>query len=158
MKVSDLMTAPVFTLNVDDTLGLAEDLMNLQRIRHIPVVDREGVLVGLVTHRDLLKASVSTLVGISPMEQHEIYESIPVREIMRTDVLTVDVEMDLGTAAQLMMDNRVGCLPVVCGDKLVGILTDFDFLRFAVEFLGLMSHVVDTYHKSKKPRKTNGEG
>lgn len=135
LTVSDLMTKEVFTLKKEDTLAAAKSLMELGRIRHIPIVDKENNFVGLVTHRDILAATISKLAEIDEETQKEIDASIPVCEIMRTDVLVVSPSLPLKEAASLLLKHKYGCLPVVVNNKLVGILTEADFLSLTISLL-----------------------
>lgn len=133
MLVKDIMTRDLFTLNKDDRLDLANNLMNMEMVRHVPVIDHQQKLVGLVTHRDLLRASVSTFSDLDPEEKQELYHHIPIRDIMTDDVLTATPETSISEAAQIMEENKVGCLPIMQGEKLVGILTEADFLHLIAE-------------------------
>jgi CBS-domain-containing membrane protein len=128
MKVSDLMTRDVITLNAQSPLISAEEVMGLRRVRHLPCVDN-GKFVGLVTHRDLLRAYHHSMDGV----QRAIAASkIKVGEIMHTDVQSVPADTELTVAARLLREHKWGCLPVVDGfGRLVGIVTDADFLRMA---------------------------
>ena len=130
--VSDLMTSRVFTLRRTDTLQDVRSLMQLAKIRHIPVTEDGDRFVGLLTHRDLLGYAVS----INREEQEEIESSILVGDIMQTDVRTVAPDTLLREAAEILYRNKYGCLPVLDGDnKLVGIITEADFLRLAIALL-----------------------
>jgi CBS domain-containing protein len=122
------MTKDVFTLNRRESLSAAKDLMDLARIRHIPIVDDSGRFSGLLTHRDILAATISELAGIDRETQDEIEAGIPVGEIMQTDVVTVE-------AARLLLEEKYGCLPVICGGKLCGIITEADFLRLTIDLM-----------------------
>lgn len=130
MKVSDVMVREVVTLNANDPLVAAEEIMGLRRFRHLPVTDK-GVLIGLVTHRDLLRAYVSSLHADKDRVANEILKaSVNVRTIMHTRVHTVRPHTPLAEAARLLDQGKYGCLPVVDDDhKLVGILTEADFVR-----------------------------
>jgi len=135
MLVRDLMTPEVVTLEADESLLLADDVMRLARIRHLPVVDR-GRLVGLVSHRDMLRASVSSLAGLSRTEEASIKGAIPVREVMKREVRTVRPDDTARAACELILEWKLGCLPVVDGDgRLVGILTEADFVELARRYL-----------------------
>ena len=133
--VADLMTSDLFALQDLDTVLTARSVMHLAKIRHIPIVDGENSFVGLVTHRDILAATVSKLAEIEQHEQDEIDSGIPVREIMRTGVRTVHPEMHLRDAARILLDNKYGCLPVLDRGKLVGILTEADFLALTISLM-----------------------
>jgi CBS domain-containing protein len=117
------MTKDVFTLNRRESLSAAKDLMDLARIRHIPIVDDSGRFSGLLTHRDILAATISELAGIDRETQDEIEAGIPVGEIM------------LKEAARLLLEEKYGCLPVICGGKLCGIITEADFLRLTIDLM-----------------------
>ncbi len=135
ISVAELMTDTVFTLQADDTLSDARSLMHLAKVRHTPVTDDEGNFEGLITNRDLLACTISRLADIDEAVQEEIDLAIHVREIMRSDVICVPPETSLREAAQLLYDHKCGCLPVLRGRKLVGIITEADFLRLAMALL-----------------------
>lgn len=135
MRVADLMTTDVITLNEDDNLDLAHMEMSLARIRHLPVV-RKDRLVGLVTHRDILKAMCSVLAELDALEQSDVLRGVNVQEIMMPKVETVDPDDNAAEAGRRMLEGKIGCLPVVSnGDKLVGIITEADFVELAVAHL-----------------------
>jgi CBS domain-containing membrane protein len=132
------MSAPVITFFAEQTLPLAEDIMALRHIRHLPVVDDGGRLVGLVSHRDLLRAQISSLVGLDSDERRARQERVPVQELMTRDVWTVAPDTLASTAGQTLLDHRFGCVPVVDAERrLVGIVTERDYLRFAIGALEL---------------------
>jgi CBS domain-containing membrane protein len=134
LTVADLMSRDLVTLAEDDTLAEARTCMERGRVRHLPVV-RGGKLMGLVTHRDLLAASFSVFAEVSAREERQLFASIPVRELMH-DAVTASPSMSVREAARILLQNKFGCLPVVEGDgKLVGIVTEADFLRLAVRML-----------------------
>ncbi|MUM78313.1 CBS domain-containing protein [Pseudodesulfovibrio sp. F-1] len=135
LRVKDLMTAPVFSLRETDSLQSARALMDLQRIRHIPIVTVDNIFTGLVTNRDVLAATVSGLAEMDPETQREIDAGIPIREIMRTDIKTVDENSSLKVAAQTLLNHKYGCLPVVHDGQLRGILTEADFLRLTINLM-----------------------
>lgn len=137
MLVRDLMTRDVVTLDAEESLLLADDVMRLGRIRHLPVVSGgANVLVGLVTHRDMLRASVSSLAGLSRNEEASIKRAVPVREVMMMKVTTIGPDVPAIEAATLMLERKLGCLPVVDeGGRLVGILTEADFVELARRYL-----------------------
>ena len=134
LKVRDLMSTELITLDEDEDLDLADEIMRLGRIRHLPVV-RGSELVGLVTHRDLLRAQVSVFADLSPDETHELNRRIRVREIMNRQVRTIDPDATALEAARLMRTNHFGCLPVVEKGRLVGILTEADFVQLVIDAL-----------------------
>lgn len=127
--VGDLMTDRLYTVRPDNDLATVKDLMVEHRIRHIPVVDPEENLVGLVTHRDLLRHSLIEQAEIPPYVEDVVLEQVQAREVMTTNPDTINADTDIREAAQTMLDNKYGCLPVVEGRRLVGILTESDFVR-----------------------------
>lgn len=132
--VKDLMTSIVETLQVGDSLDLARHLMRVGHLRHLPVVDGEEHLIGLVTHRKLLSAWVSH--GDPNSENaRTVAAEIPVEMLMERNVLTVSPDTTAALAAALIESSQFGCLPVVDEGKLVGILTEADFVRFARKHL-----------------------
>lgn len=134
-KVKDLMTHDVFTLKETENLVLAKSIMYLGRIRHIPIVDDQNNFIGLITHRDILSATISKLAGIDPQSQDELYVNIPIKEIMRTDIKSVSPETDLKEAAEILLKHKYGCLPIIEDGKLLGIITEADFLRLTVDLI-----------------------
>jgi CBS domain-containing membrane protein len=135
MHVHDLMSTDLVTLTEDETLGDAQRCMARGRIRHLPVV-RDGQLVGLVTHRDLLAASFSIFAEVDSSEQRRVFSTVPVVELMHRDVVTVSPDLGASQAARILLENKYGCLPVVDeDDRLLGIVTEADFLRLTVRLL-----------------------
>jgi CBS domain-containing protein len=119
--VGQFMSTDLFTVSPDDLIDFAASMMDWRHIRHVPVEDQEGRLVGLVTHRGLLRLLTN---GTYRNEQ-----PVTVREIMVTDPVTITPLTSSLEAIELMRKNGVGCLPVVEGDQLVGIVTSYDFLE-----------------------------
>jgi CBS domain-containing membrane protein len=130
MKVSDLMTSEATTLQRNEMLSLAEQLMNLGRIRHLPVVDEDGELVGIVSQRDLFHSGLLRALGHGKHSAARVRDMLPVKEVMSTDVVTTTRDASLEEAARLMFDRKIGCLPVVENGRLVGILTEGDFVAY----------------------------
>jgi CBS domain-containing protein len=136
--VKHLMSAPVVSLFAEQTLPLAEDIMRLKHIRHLPVVDDDGRLVGLVSHRDLLSAQISSLVGLTAEQRRARQEEVHVRELMQRNVWTVHPETLASVAGETMVDHHFGCLPVIDDQHvLVGIITEHDFLDFATKAIAV---------------------
>lgn len=135
MRVQELMTPDPITLEVDDSFDLAEKFMEFAHIRHLPVVDGER-LIGLVTHRDLLRASLRLLGDTPPKGTRERKLSVLVSEIMRPEVAFVTPETDVRKAIETMIDHKYGCLPVCDRERrLRGIITEADFLKFTRRLL-----------------------
>jgi CBS domain-containing membrane protein len=129
MQVWQLMSTDVVTLEAGATLDIADDLMKLKRIRHLPVV-RDGELVGLVTQRDLFRAGLSSVLQFRRGAQKEWLEKIKVQEIMTRDLITGGPDMEIDAAVARMLDHKIGCLPVVSGGKLAGVLSETDCLGY----------------------------
>lgn len=129
LQVRDLMTQGVFVVNVDDDLETVINLMDDRNIRHAPVVDGAGNLVGLVTQRDLLRTGLNGQGQLPPEAERQARLHVSVGEIMNPDVVTARPDEDIRDAARIMLDNKFGCLPVVEDHRLVGIVTESDFVR-----------------------------
>lgn len=132
--VKHIMSAPVVSLFAEQTLPLAEDVMHFRHLRHLPVVDDNQHLVGLVTHRDILRAQISWLTGLTDQERRARQDHIKVEQIMTRDIWTAGPDTFASNAGRLLLDHRFGCLPVVDAvGRLIGIVTERDYLRFAVK-------------------------
>ncbi len=136
LTVGDFMTRELVTLKESDDLALAEQILRLGGIRHLPVV-RDQRLVGLLTHRDVLRALAT-----------QMPRTTPARDVMTKDPVTVRPTTSLVHAARVMLEKKFGCLPVCDGNHaLVGIITESDFVRFAadmVQDLDLVAEAVKT--------------
>lgn len=130
IAVSDAMTGRVYTVEPDDPLSLVWEVMRERGVRHVPVLDAEGDLVGLVTHRDLLRASLVEQNDLPRVIEGALLERTRVADVMIQNVETVSPEDELSDAARLMLEQKFGCLPVVEGRRPVGILTESDFVRW----------------------------
>src|ERR1041385_8804197 len=128
MYVRDFMAYSVVTLEASDTLGLADDMMRLGRIRHMPVMSGDQ-LVGILSQRDLFRAALSSALHLQPAAERKWLHKIAVREVMTRPVITVAPATSLRAAIGVMTDKRIGCLPVIDDGKLVGLLSEGDCLR-----------------------------
>jgi CBS domain-containing protein len=127
--VQDIMTSEVVTLKRNEKLTLADDVMHLGRIRHLPVLDDDGQeVVGIVSQRDLFRGALAGALGYAPRARRKILDTILVKEVMTTEVITTSPETPLAEAARVLMERKIGCLPVVKDGHLVGILTEGDFV------------------------------
>ncbi|MDQ2642293.1 MAG: CBS domain-containing protein [Myxococcota bacterium] len=131
--VRDLMTSTVVTLGRNDALRSADDIMRLGRIRHLPVVDEEGNLVGIVSQRDLFHSGLIRALGYGTHAHTRALDSLDVKEAMHSEVVTVTPNAPLAEAAKLMLERKIGCVVVVQNLQVVGILTESDFVRLALE-------------------------
>ena len=139
--VSDIMQTQMVTLKADERLDLADDIMHLGRVRHMPVVE-DGRLVGIVSNRDLLAASLTKFLNFDPRQRRAFLRSVEVGEAMTRDVVTVEPSTSLREAAQLVIRHKVGCLPVVKPDGvLVGLVTETDLVKAALIEEGAESSV-----------------
>jgi len=118
------MTTDLFTVHPEDVVDLAASLMDWRHIRHVPVEDNDGRLVGLVSHRSLLR-----LVGQGMKGKER--QAVAVKDIMKRDPVTVTPATATLEAIELMRKHKVGCLPVVEETRLVGIITERDLIRVA---------------------------
>lgn len=134
--VSDIMTTQVVTFFAEQSLPLVEDVMRIHRFRHLPVIDNDRRLLGLITERDLLRGQISVLTGLSDADRRARQEEIKISALMTRDVWTVNPDTLASHAGQTLLDHRFSCLPVVDHEHvLVGILTERDFLKFAIKTL-----------------------
>ncbi|MEZ4415438.1 MAG: CBS domain-containing protein [Gemmatimonadota bacterium] len=134
MKVKDVMSRKVFSIRVDKKAFTARQIMDWAHIRHVPVVDRANRVVGVVSHRDVLEASVSSLTEHGPrVDADRPLMDAPIVALMHKPARTTVPDATVAEAARIMLDEHLGCLPVVEGDVLVGIVTEADLLRVLVE-------------------------
>lgn len=129
LRVRDLMTTSVLTMSPDDRLSDLRDLMHSRNVRHVPIVNADQQVKGLVSHRDLLKNTLFDRPRVSQYVEDEILASLRVAEVMTKQVECVGPDEPLAEAARIMLDRRFGCLPVISGGRLVGILTESDFVK-----------------------------
>jgi CBS domain-containing membrane protein len=127
--VREIMTTNPYTLEANDVLDLADDLMSMSRIRHIPILDGTE-LVGVVSQRDLFYSALVKALGVQQREQKDLMKTIRAREVMSQPVITISKGTSVKEAARLMAENKIGCLPVVEGTRLVGLVTETDILRY----------------------------
>lgn len=135
VNVREIMSAPPVTVDRTDTLAFAEELMTVEHIRHLPVADGD-VLVGLLSHRDIVAASISTLSEPSEEDDLELKRKVEVGQVMHGEVETVTPETSAARAAETMLSQKLGCLPVIDErHHLLGIVTSADFVRLARDML-----------------------
>ncbi len=144
MLVRDRMTPDPICGHPEMPVAEAQALMREKNIRHLPVVDEEKKLVGLITQRSLARALPSDVSSFSRFEISYVLARIKVRDVMAKDVITIDEDTAIEKAARVMADEKIGCLPVMrerdpstgSGQRLVGIITDNDLFTTMVDLLG----------------------
>ena len=127
--VKEIMVGSPVTLKPGDTLNLANDLISLGRIRHIPVVE-DGRLIGLLSERDLIGAAATQIFGLKQKSKSALLKSVLIKDVMKKRVITVTAETKIAEAARLMADKKIGCVPVMDDGRLVGLVTTTDILRY----------------------------
>ncbi len=130
--VRSIMRDNVVTVSADDSLDTVDDIMNLGHVRHLPVV-KAGELVGVVSQRDLLRASLSSISNVGLDEKKSFLNSVKIREVMSMRLITIQPDATLQEAAEIMADEKIGCLPVVENGHLIGMLTETDLLHHIAE-------------------------
>jgi len=134
MKVGNYMTAEPFTIGEDESMSEAILMLRRHQIRHLPVVSGNR-LVGIVTDRDLRRASPSLLSGVSEEDYQHVLDSTPVSRIMTRDPFTVRLDTEIVDAVRVLVEKKISSLPVVNEEELVGIFTDVDALHVLLELL-----------------------
>jgi acetoin utilization protein AcuB len=136
MLVKNRMTSDPVTISPGASYSEAFDLIRESEFRHLPVVDKKGKLVGIVAETDLLHASPSSATTLSIYELNYLLANLLVEEVMSSPAITVADDAPIEQAARIMIDEKVGCLPVVRGHELVGVITETDIFKAFVEVLG----------------------
>jgi len=130
MHVRDIMTTKVFTIGADKKAFVAKEIMEWAHIRHIPVVDTNNRVVGIISHRDILRASLSALgTRFAEAERQQHLGDSPALSIMHHPARTIEPDASVQEAAGLMRQFKIGCLPVVKEGRLIGIVTEYDILQ-----------------------------
>lgn len=127
--VRDAMATEVTTLYSNDKLTIADDVMMLGRIRHMPVVDEDGSIAGILSQRDMFRGALARALGYGEHAQHKLRDTILVKEVMTNNPVTIGPDAPLSEAARILYEKKLGCLLVVENEELVGILTESDFVR-----------------------------
>ena len=145
--VEQFMSTDLFTVRPEDVVDLAASLMHWKHVRHVPVENDSGQLVGVVSHRDLLE-----LLALGKIKEGN---EIVIRDIMRTDLITISPDTSALEALYLMRERDIGCLPIVKGEKLVGIITAYDFLTVSAKLFE--EKLLDCIGGTAKEKKMRGE-
>lgn len=128
-RVRDIMPRKMVTISESDRLSTVEDIMTLGHVRHMPVV-HAGKLVGVVSERDLLRASLSNLSEFGNEERRAFLQVVEIGRVMSTPPVVTALDTSVEDAARVMAERKIGCLPVVDGDHLLGLITETDVLRY----------------------------
>ncbi len=135
IRVRDLMTTELVTINVNECLSAARDLMAQKQIRHVPIISDDDQFVGLLSQRDILRITGPESLDLNTPSQQDPATCVKVRDVMTEDVNAADEDMSLKEAAQYLLDHKYGCLPVLKDGYLTGILTEADFVKLAIHLL-----------------------
>jgi CBS domain-containing protein len=127
------MSRVVRTVGRNDQLAVADRLMKDERIRHLPVLDEDGLVCAVVSQRDLFRGALLRALGYGGRAEESMLRQVVIKEAMSETVVTTGPDAPLAEAARAMVEHKVGCLPVVEGEKLVGILTETDVVRLVAE-------------------------
>jgi acetoin utilization protein AcuB len=136
MLVKERMTRNPITVRPETPVTEAQALMKREKIHHLPVLDRDGRLAGIVTEKDLLYASPSPATTLSVYEMTSLLAKLAVEKVMSAKPVTVTEDVPLEEAARIMADRSIGGLPVMRGPTLVGIITESDLFRVFIELFG----------------------
>ncbi len=136
MNVRSVMTRNPFTIHEHDPVTDAQSLMRRERIHRLPVVNHAKKLVGIVSEKDLLYASPSPASTLNVYEMSNLLAKLKVERVMTKDVITVTPDTLVEDAARILVDNNIGGVPVLDGEKLVGIVTESDLFRLLIDLFG----------------------
>jgi len=135
MFVGDRMSRPVFSVSLEDPINDVLAMFKNEHIRRAPVINK-GKLVGIVSERDLLNASPSTATTLSVWEMNYLISKVKVKDVMSKKVITVSRDTPIEEAARIMSDKKIGGLPVVDNNKVVGMITETDLFKVFLELMG----------------------
>jgi len=142
MLIGDRMTPRPVTVLQTVSINDALSLMRQEKVRRLPVLDKNGKLVGVVSEKDLLYASPSPVTSLSMHELHYLLSKVTVKDVMTRQVITVEEDTPLEEVARVMVDNTIGCTPVMREGQLVGIVTETDIFKIMLEMMGAREHGV----------------
>lgn len=136
MNVGQRMTKNPVTVTPDISVPEAQAIMRREKIRRLPVLDKQGKLVGIVTSLDLIHASPSPATSLDMYELHYLLSKLKVEAVMTKNVITVTEDLPIEEAARIMADNNISGLPVMRNNILVGIITESDLFKLFIELFG----------------------
>jgi len=138
-SVTSIMADDIFTLGIENTLADARIMMVQNRIRHIPIVDSNNALLGIISQRDVLAAEESSLLMTDKFKRVEYEQSVKIVEFYRSEILTINDKASVHQAALTIQKYKIGCLPILANGKLVGLVTASDFVNVAINLIEVLS-------------------
>ena len=133
LRVRDVMSREVHTVKRNDELAIADELMKQKRVRHLPVLDEDGEVCAVVSQRDLFRGALLRALGYGSRAEELMLKQVAVKEAMSAEIQTTAPDTPVADAARLMIERKIGCLPVIENGRLVGIVTETDFVRLVAE-------------------------
>ena len=133
LQVRDVMSHDVHTVKRNDKLAIADALMKQERVRHLPVLDEDGKVCAVVSQRDLFRGALLRALGYGSRAEELMLKQVAVKEAMSAEIQTTAPDTPVADAARLMIERKIGCLPVIENGRLVGIVTETDFVRLVAE-------------------------
>ena len=133
LRVRDVMSREVHTVKRNDELAIADALMKQERVRHLPVLDEDGEVCAVVSQRDLFRGALLRALGYGSRAEELMLKQVAVKEAMSTEIQTTAPDTPVADAARVMIERKIGCLPVIENGRLVGIVTETDFVRLVAE-------------------------
>ena len=133
LQVRDVMSREVHTVKRNDELAIADELMKQKRVRHLPVLDEDGEVCAVVSQRDLFRGALLRALGYGSRAEELMLKQVAVKEAMSAEIQTTAPDTPVADAARVMIERKIGCLPVIENGRLVGIVTETDFVRLVAE-------------------------
>ena len=133
LKVREVMSREVHTVKRNDELAIADALMKQGRVRHLPVIDEDGEVCAVVSQRDLFRGALLRALGFGSRAEELMLKQVAVKEAMSAEIHTTTPDTPIAEAARLMIERKIGCLPVIENGKLIGIVTETDCVRLVAE-------------------------
>ncbi len=136
MTVGKRMTSNPVTISPNGSVAEARKIMQREKIHRLPVVDKHGKLLGIVTEKDLLKAAPSAATSLDVYEISELLSELKVETVMTANPVTIDESTTIEDAARIMSDNNIGGLPILREGHICGIITESDLFKIFIELFG----------------------
>ena len=127
------MSRDVHTVKRNDKLAIADELMKQERVRHLAVLDEDGKVCAVLSQRDLFRGALLRALGYGSRAEDLVLRQVAVKEAMSAEIQTTAPDTPVADAARLMIERKIGCLPVIENGRLVGIVTETDFVRLVAE-------------------------